>query len=80
VVSKANRIKPEAPKRRGSCLTASYADAELAVAGVMTEADVSLLVKQRKLKLPLPGREQLAEALSASGVDCLRSSTALTTH
>jgi len=37
-VSEANRIKPDAPKRCGSCLTASYADAELAVAGVMTKA------------------------------------------
>jgi PIN domain nuclease of toxin-antitoxin system len=32
---------------------------------------VSLLVKQRKLELPLPVDEWLVEALSASGVDCL---------
>jgi len=42
--------------------------------------EVSLLAKQRKLKLPLSVCEQLAEALSASGVDCLRSSTAPATH
>jgi len=33
--------------------------------------EVSLLVKQRKLELPLPIGEWLVEALSASGVDCL---------
>ncbi|MDP2783448.1 MAG: type II toxin-antitoxin system VapC family toxin [Sulfurimicrobium sp.] len=33
--------------------------------------EVSLLVKQRKLELPLPVGEWLVEALSASGVDCL---------
>ncbi|WP_291992921.1 type II toxin-antitoxin system VapC family toxin [Candidatus Accumulibacter sp. ACC003] len=33
--------------------------------------EVSLLVKQRKLELPLPVGEWLTEALSASGVDCL---------
>jgi hypothetical protein len=37
-VSEANRIKPDAPKRCGSCLTASYADAELPVARVVTKA------------------------------------------
>jgi hypothetical protein len=38
VVSEANRIKRDAPKRCGSCLTASYADAALPMAGVMTKA------------------------------------------
>ncbi len=33
--------------------------------------EVTLLVKQRKLELPLPTEEWLVEALSASGVDCL---------
>lgn len=33
--------------------------------------EVSLLVKQRKLELPLPVDEWLAEALAGSGVDCL---------
>ena len=33
--------------------------------------EVTLLVKQRKLELPLPIEEWLVEALSASGVDCL---------
>jgi len=37
-VSEANRIKRDAPKRCGSCLTASYADAALPMAGVMTKA------------------------------------------
>jgi hypothetical protein len=33
--------------------------------------EVTLLVKQRKLELPLPTEEWLVEALSASGVECL---------
>lgn len=33
--------------------------------------EVSLLVKQRKLELPLPIDEWLTEALSPSGVNCL---------
>lgn len=33
--------------------------------------EVSLLVKQRKLELPLPVEEWLSEALTASGIECL---------
>lgn len=33
--------------------------------------EVALLVKQRKLELPLPLEEWMAEALHESGVDCL---------
>jgi len=33
--------------------------------------EVSLLVKQRKLELPLPVDEWLAEALSPSGIECM---------
>jgi len=41
--------------------------------------EVSLLVKQRKLELPLPVDEWLVEALSVSGVDCLPVTCEITT-
>ncbi|MBU1666090.1 MAG: type II toxin-antitoxin system VapC family toxin [Gammaproteobacteria bacterium] len=51
-------------------LAAMNSQSSMAVSAISC-FEVSLLVKQRKLELPLPVDEWLVEALSASGVDCL---------
>lgn len=52
-------------------ITAAINSQSLMAVSAISCFEVSLLVKQRKLELPLPIGEWLAEALSASGVDCL---------
>lgn len=52
-------------------ITAAINSQSLMAVSAISCFEVSLLVKQRKLELPLPIGEWLVEALSASGVDCL---------
>jgi PIN domain nuclease of toxin-antitoxin system len=51
-------------------LAAMNSQSSMAVSAISC-FEISLLVKQRKLELPLPIDEWLIEALSGSGVDCL---------
>lgn len=51
-------------------LAAMNSQAAMAVSAISC-FEVALLVKQRKLELPLPVGEWLEEALVASGVECL---------